>query len=204
MNHPTLTTITLAAYGWSPVDWQQAFYPDDLPRDWQVSYYANEFKSILLPASTWGDAPLADAAYWRSEVGEDFSFYVEITPALLQAGHWAQVQQAVEQQLAAQLTGIIVTEDALGGLPAAWLSRFEIHALQAQQWLASTPTRALAQLGIVHAAQGLTAIALRDLFATLQRQTAHKDVVLFLDTPHAAVEQIRLMQQLYGVWNTAV
>ncbi|MFN3786043.1 MAG: hypothetical protein ACK4RS_04305 [Thiothrix sp.] len=203
MTHPTFTTLTLAAYGWSPVDWQRAFYPDDLPSDWQVSYYANEFSSVLLPATAWGNVPLADAAYWRAEVGEDFSFYVEVTPALLRAECLARVQQAIEQHLAAQLAGMVVTEDALSDLPAAWLNRFEIHTLQPAQCLATMPVNATAQLGIVRALQPLTALALRELFETLQQQTAHKDVVLFLDVPYTVVEQIRWMQQLYGVWNTA-
>jgi len=37
------------------------------------------------------------------------------------------------------------------------------------------------------------------LFEALQAKTAHKDVVLFLDTPYAVVGQIQLMRQVYGV-----
>lgn len=197
------TSLTLAGYGWMPADWRVSFFPDDLPSGWHVSYYANEFKSVLLDAQCWGGSPLNEAAYWLDEVGSGFSFYVEITRDLLCSAHWPQVGQAVGEVLAAQVGGLVVADDALAELPSAWAGRFPVHRLPPQGWLAHMPPDADAQLGVVHTAQSFSPQQLRGLFEALQQHAAHRDVVLFMDTPYAVLEQVRLMQQVYGVWNTA-
>lgn len=197
-SRPPFTSLTLAAYGWSPANWSQVFYPDDLPPDWRLAYYANEFKRVLLPASGWV-SPVAQAASWVAEVGQDFSFYLELTPGLVHSGHWGQVQEAVEHHLGAQLAGLLVEADAMPRLPPDWQERFAVHRLEPGQWLAGMPAGAEAQVGILRAAQALSPQALREVFEHLQQHTAHRDVVLFLDTPWVTLEQLRLMQQLYGV-----
>lgn len=194
----TFTSLTLAAYGWSPVNWQQMFYPDDLPRDWQVSYYANELSRILLPARDWG-ASLTKAASWAAETGPDFGFYLELTRSLLQTEHWKQVKTVVETHLTHQVLGLLVDAEAQPLLPEDWSERFPVHVRQPGQWLAEMPHGAEAQLGLLQATQTLSPPALRELFEQIQQQTAHRDVILFLDTPWATLEQVRLMQQLYGV-----
>ena len=192
------TSLTLAAYGWSPANWLQVFYPEDLPPDWQISYYANEFNRILLPASDWAVA-LDRPALWAAEVGQDFGFYLEITEALLQAEYWDQVQLAVEQHLANQVLGLLVDIDAQPFLPPNWAERFPLHVRHPGQWLAAMPAGAEAHLGYLQATSALSPVALRDVFEQIKQQTAHRDVILFLDTPWATLEQVRLMQQLYGV-----
>ncbi len=36
------------AVGWDHPAWQGSFYPDDLPADWRLTYYANEVPGVLL------------------------------------------------------------------------------------------------------------------------------------------------------------
>lgn len=127
----------------------------------------------------------------------DFSFYVEITPALLRADHWKAVQAAVETHLSGQVKGLLLPEACVSGLPASW--QFPLHLLSPERLLAEMPAGAEAQTGILKAETRLSPQALRNTFEHLQQNTAHKDVVLFLDTPWVTLEQIRLMQQLYGV-----
>ena len=43
--------ILIGAYGWLHQAWQDSFYPDGLPEDWQLGYYSNEFPVIMLPAA---------------------------------------------------------------------------------------------------------------------------------------------------------
>lgn len=197
-SQPSFSNLTLAAYGWSPANWSQAFYPDDLPQAWQVSYYCNEFIRILLPASVW-ESPLTQAASWVVDAGEGFGFYLELTRELLQSTQWLQVQTAVEQHLAPLLLGLLVDVDTLPLLPVAWAERFPVHRRHPGQWLAEMPVGAEAQLGVLHSLQALSPSALRALFEQIQRGTAHRDVILFLDAPWTTLEQVRLMQQLYGV-----
>jgi uncharacterized protein YecE (DUF72 family) len=194
---PHFTSLTLAAYGWSPMDWGKAFYPDDLPKDWRISYYGNEFKTVLLTAQDWMQTAV-QASHWQSDLPADFSFYVEITPDLLRANHWALVQTAVET-LAAQVKGVLLPAECVAALPVSWRGQFRLHQVASGQLLATMPEGAEAQVGILRADSALSPQALRSTFEHLQQHTAHKDVVLFMDVPWASVGQVRLMQQLYGV-----
>jgi hypothetical protein len=199
VNEQSFVTLTLAAYGWSPANWAQVFYPDDLPSEWQPAFYANEFIRILLPAEGWNAAALAQTATWASETDGNVGFYLALTRELLQAAHWQQVQTTVEQILAANVLGLLVDSEAMPLLPAGWVERFAVHQRVAGEWLAVMPAGAEAQVGLLPSTQAFTPVALREIFEQLQQRTAHRDVILFLDTPYAVVEQMRLMQQLYGI-----
>lgn len=70
-------TIDIAAYGWQEQDWQ-GFYPADLPEDWRLGYYSNEFRSIVVPIDVWQDADRDSVEDWRDAVHAGFRFYFEV------------------------------------------------------------------------------------------------------------------------------
>lgn len=74
-------TINLGAYGWRQRHWLKSFYPEDLPiegdDDWRLSYYSNEFNSVLVPADYWRTAQVSDCEDWLDSVHSDFQFFVE-------------------------------------------------------------------------------------------------------------------------------
>jgi len=41
------TIIYLDAYGWRNQHWLNVIYHEDLPEDWQLSYYSNVFNTVL-------------------------------------------------------------------------------------------------------------------------------------------------------------
>ena len=55
--------ILIGAHGWLHTAWQGVFYPADLPDDWQLGYYSNEFPVVLMPASYWQYADEEIAAW---------------------------------------------------------------------------------------------------------------------------------------------
>ena len=67
--------LRLGARGWQHPGWATDFYPDDLPEDWQLSYYANEFHALLLPLSTLRSLD-CEPAELIDEVPEGFRFYL--------------------------------------------------------------------------------------------------------------------------------
>ncbi|TVO77056.1 DUF72 domain-containing protein [Sedimenticola selenatireducens] len=69
--------IKMGSFGWDHKDWQGPFYPDDLPADWRLSYYANEFSVVLVPFSVW---TADECATWHDDVPESFRFVLDITP----------------------------------------------------------------------------------------------------------------------------
>jgi len=70
--------ILIGACGWIHSKWCTDFYPQDLPADWQLSYYANEFPVVLVTPQEWNFAT-ADAGHWCEETDASFHFVVEIT-----------------------------------------------------------------------------------------------------------------------------
>jgi len=48
--------ILTGTAGWKHTAWgNEVFYPEDLPEDWYLSFYANEFPIVLLPNDEWLD-----------------------------------------------------------------------------------------------------------------------------------------------------
>ncbi|VAW61030.1 hypothetical protein MNBD_GAMMA09-460 [hydrothermal vent metagenome] len=67
--------ILLGACGWNHAHWLGDFYPHDLPQDWYLSYYANEFSAVLLPENQWQNNLMA-LEEWAFDVSESFRFYL--------------------------------------------------------------------------------------------------------------------------------
>lgn len=72
--------IELAAYGWQGAPWS-ALYPEDMPPEWRLDYYSNEFSSLVVPAADWGRASIDEASGWLAEAPPGFRFYWEIADA---------------------------------------------------------------------------------------------------------------------------
>lgn len=70
------TGIDIAAYGWESEPWQ-GFYPADLPEDWHLDFYSNEFRSVVVPSDIWQGITADVAEEWLDAVDAEFSFYFE-------------------------------------------------------------------------------------------------------------------------------
>ncbi|MBE9567519.1 MAG: DUF72 domain-containing protein [Proteobacteria bacterium] len=75
--------MQVGAYGWLHPSWQVAFYPEDLPQDWMLSYYSNELNTVMVPADYWYEGSGFDCESWLNDIHDDFSFYVECPEQLL-------------------------------------------------------------------------------------------------------------------------
>jgi hypothetical protein len=70
--------ILLGTVGWQRADWDGSYYPDDLPAEWRLAFYANDCDCVLLrPAHDDGDALVAALA----ELDADLSFFVDAAAA---------------------------------------------------------------------------------------------------------------------------
>lgn len=107
----THTDIIVAAYGWVHADWNESFYPEDLPEDWQLSYYSNEFRAVVVPASEWTGEDSVDIERWMEDTSEEFIFYLEVTDVLLD---WVKFAEAVKP-LGEYLGGILLRPAGVDG-----------------------------------------------------------------------------------------
>jgi uncharacterized protein YecE (DUF72 family) len=78
MNHRvTDYNVLVGAEGWKHVHWQRTFYPDDLPDDWQLSFYNSQYRCVYLPKSVWTSCSIADAHLWLNDTQANFRFILE-------------------------------------------------------------------------------------------------------------------------------
>jgi hypothetical protein len=68
--------------GWDHAAWRGGFYPEDLPPEWRLSYFANAFPGVLIPWEDWYrlDKPSLNA--WRDDVAGGFRFYLELAQSV--------------------------------------------------------------------------------------------------------------------------
>ena len=102
------SSVRVGALGWQHAHWQDSFYPVDLPEDWRLSFYANEYSVVLLAESDWNSAEV-DFADWIEDVPPGFQFYLQHEQPLEE-----QHMQQVKQQLGQHLGGFV---ESVGGVP---------------------------------------------------------------------------------------
>jgi len=69
--------LDVAAYGWLDEAWA-ASYPEDMPLEWRLDYYANEFRSVVVPGGHWQERAEEALQEWVEEAHERFTFYWEL------------------------------------------------------------------------------------------------------------------------------
>jgi len=104
-------SCVIGSWGWRHPEWDDdVFYPHDLPREWRLSYYANEFHLVMVPAAYW----LADGSTeedWLDDVSGVFTFYIDWP--FLQLSDLAAYENCAQQclSLGQQLAAVLVDGD---------------------------------------------------------------------------------------------
>jgi hypothetical protein len=68
--------VLVGASGWLHENWQEQFYPEDLPEEWQLGYYGNEFPVVLIRDKEWQQGGAVED--WLEETDELPLFICEI------------------------------------------------------------------------------------------------------------------------------
>ncbi len=69
--------VSIVAAGWWDLADAATYYPEDLPAEWQLSYFANEHAGVYLPAAIWRTKTGETLATWRDDVPAGFRFFLE-------------------------------------------------------------------------------------------------------------------------------
>ncbi len=96
--------VLMGARGWLHPGWQDNFYPDDLPTDWQLAYYANEFPMVVIREQEWRQ--IDDMADLAKECRDDFQFLVEWPVSAATENVSDRIDKI--RQLGRQCTGVII------------------------------------------------------------------------------------------------
>ena len=99
-----LADVVVGARGWLHEHWAESFYPEDIPEDWRLGFYANEFNTLLVPWPQWRESVEA-LEEGLEDTSDEFHLYLEL-PDEHQAlpAHLSDIKDNV--------TGLICTESA--------------------------------------------------------------------------------------------
>lgn len=93
------------------------FYPDDLPAEWRLTYYANEYRTVLVPTPRWRGA---DWAQWRADTPAEFRFVIEVDADDIGFAAMVDVVAALRERVGAILvrngTRLIEAPERVDGL----------------------------------------------------------------------------------------
>ena len=93
--------MQIGSRGWQHRTWLGSFYPDDLPSDWQLPFYSNEFDTVLIPSSELLNNGHEQIQEWLDDSHDNFSFFVEFDS---------------RQELSAQFQLALLLQPQLSGL----------------------------------------------------------------------------------------
>lgn len=89
MNRISMELI-VTVRGWNHSSWYGSFYPDDLPEDWRLSFFSNEFRAIVVPASEWIDVDPVEIERWVDDTHEEFVFFLEVEDHIT---NWHKIEE---------------------------------------------------------------------------------------------------------------
>ncbi|QKT02903.1 hypothetical protein HUS23_03305 [Ectothiorhodospiraceae bacterium 2226] len=96
------------AWDWRHASWQGRYYPDDLPQDWRLAYYANDFACLGVPLDAWYPDAVAGAQVLREAAVAGFRCVVEAPPGLEAAGPAREALRALADGLGEHLAAVLV------------------------------------------------------------------------------------------------
>lgn len=73
----TAFPLIVGTRGWKHQAWLEHYYPPDLPPEWQLAFYANDFSGVLIPAEEWQAADDRQLGQWCDETPEHFAMLIE-------------------------------------------------------------------------------------------------------------------------------
>jgi hypothetical protein len=102
----------VAPIGWWDLADAALFYPDDLPADWRLTYFANAHAAVVVPWSSWSAAGPEAIAGWRDDVHDGFRFYLEQPPTAVDRAQLQRAAEALGDALAAWVAPLASDDDA--------------------------------------------------------------------------------------------
>lgn len=72
-----MTRILPLRSGWDPTPGDE-LYPQDLPPEWRLTYFANTFLGVLVPGPLWRGIGAFEAASWAADTPPRFRFFLDL------------------------------------------------------------------------------------------------------------------------------
>jgi len=134
----TLENLQIGTYGWQHDSWLGSFYPEDLPEEWQLDYFSNAFRVVLVPQSEWLSWSTERLQNVMESVEGDFEFYFAVQDTL--NADELELLKLVVSILGKRASGVVVwsevafTDLTIQSLPVTLIS--SQHCLSGWKWQA--------------------------------------------------------------------
>ena len=196
----------LVAVGLDGAGWDREFYPDDLPEDWRLGYYANEFPGLLIPESVWAADP--DVGQWLEDVNERFAFYFQLSDRMTETDLKRAISAA--QQMGPRLQGLILEaeddrayadlqEHLSSVLPGRMLAVMTSYSGLPLCWQGKSTGSGPYGPGLVRLEKDMSPRQLREVLEHYCAATDAETPVLFVDAPVPVFETLRTLIDLMGL-----
>lgn len=122
-----MENLQIGTYGWLHPSWEGSFYPDDMPEEWQLDYYSNAFRVVLVPEKQWIGWDEKDLEECVDAVEGEFEFYLRVDDVI--TADKEQQMQRIQQGLGSLLKGVVVfseteiPEPLIYGQPVSLVSK---------------------------------------------------------------------------------
>ncbi|MEA3412719.1 MAG: hypothetical protein U9R74_14425 [Pseudomonadota bacterium] len=207
MTENTAVSLEIGAFGWDRADWVGSFYPADLPVEWRLTYYANEFDAVLIPADLWESEAASHVEAWCEDVSGRFRFFAELGTSQVDGARRRWVMSRLDA-LGETLHGLVLRTpaDAPHGLVRELRDRYPGKALVVDDAGEAGLPR-LWRPGILEGAGpiGLArfdappqAMELRKVLGSFLTASPGPERALFLDAPHETIETAGTLARLLG------
>lgn len=78
-----MENLTIGSFDWTRKEWDGVFYPDDLPDEWRLDFYSNEFHCALVSQTVWSSWVEEDFEDLLESIeGQKFAIYFAIQQTL--------------------------------------------------------------------------------------------------------------------------
>ena len=208
--------ILIGSYGWQHEGWQDSYYPDDLPPEWRLGYYSNEFplavvtgreqaqaaelpdemadcrEDLWVLISVPNDAGLESAVDLLQQLPRQGGLLLQVDPTAHRDPH------AWLTQIAPRLNGHPLCVDPVRLLNEAWRDALRARSI-GWSWNPHSDADGLAlgPLAVIRVDGACSARQLRDyLEAALAVSRPTRQVVLVLDGQPPDVETLRQAKQI--------
>ena len=120
--------LLIGMRGWQHPDWEEHFYPAELPADWRFCFYSNRLRSVLLPGEMWSAVDVGEVRHWQGECDAQFQFVLELPVEL--------ALPATREDFDVRWTGFRGLIDIIHAQTAGLLLRVPDSAAPDRDWLA--------------------------------------------------------------------
>ena len=106
-------SILIGTCGWQYPQWNDSYYPEGLPEEWQLAYYGNEYPVVLIPAEYWSQGMRAIDS-WLQETDTSPCFICEWSFTHDRDTHAAMYDLNLIAALGERVVGVMLS---LTGMP---------------------------------------------------------------------------------------